>query len=131
MPSEKSLSRTRTFVDKYLDKTGTSRHPAADVTEAVINGLASNLDELGRPLCPCKFFPDKKAEVEQSREWICACDDMKRADGGSLQSTCLDTIFIVSNMAKRGRPKNRQKILGSTNYFTMGADFFLDARELR
>jgi ferredoxin-thioredoxin reductase catalytic chain len=68
----------RTFVEKYLNKTGTSRHQNADVTEAVINGLASNLDELGRPLCPCKFFPDKKAEVERSREWICACDDMKR-----------------------------------------------------
>ena len=78
MPSEKNLSRMRTFVEKYLDKTGTSRHQNADVTEAVINGLASNLDELGRPLCPCKFFPDKKAEVERSREWICACDDMKR-----------------------------------------------------
>ncbi len=78
MPSEESLGRMRTFVEKYLDKTGTSRHQHADVTEAVINGLASNLDELGRPLCPCKFFPDKKAEVERSREWICACDDMKR-----------------------------------------------------
>ncbi len=78
MPSEKSLSRMRTFVEKYLNKTGTSRHQNADVTEAVISGLASNLDELGRPLCPCKFFPDKKAEVDRSREWICACDDMKR-----------------------------------------------------
>ena len=78
MPSDKSLSRMRTFVEKYLNKTGTSRHENAAVTEAVINGLASNLDELRRPLCPCKFFPHKKAEVERSREWICACDDMKR-----------------------------------------------------
>ncbi len=70
MPYDKSLSRMRTFVEKYLDKTGTSRHQNANVTEAVINGLASNLDELGRPLCPCKFFPDKKAEVERSREWV-------------------------------------------------------------
>lgn len=66
------------FVEKYLEKTGTSRHPNPDVTEAVVNGLAAHLDELGRPLCPCKYFPDKRAEVERSREWICACDDMKR-----------------------------------------------------
>jgi ferredoxin-thioredoxin reductase catalytic chain len=76
-PSEKSLTRMKIFVGKYLEKTGTSRHPTSGVTEAVVNGLASNLDDLGRPLCPCKFFPDKKAEIERSREWICACDDMK------------------------------------------------------
>jgi ferredoxin-thioredoxin reductase catalytic chain len=78
MPSEKSLQRMQGFVEKYLEKTGTSRHPNSDVTEAIVNGLAGNLDELGRPLCPCKFFPDKQAELERSREWICACDDMKR-----------------------------------------------------
>ncbi len=78
MPSDKSLNRIRIFVEKYLAKTGTSRHPNLEVTDAVVNGLAANIDELGRPLCPCKFFPDKQAEVERSREWICACDDMKR-----------------------------------------------------
>jgi ferredoxin-thioredoxin reductase catalytic chain len=78
MPSDKSLNRIRIFVEKYLAKTGTSRHPNSEVTDAVVNGLAANIDELGRPLCPCKFFPDKQAEVERSREWICACDDMKR-----------------------------------------------------
>jgi ferredoxin-thioredoxin reductase catalytic chain len=78
MPSDKSLNRIRIFVEKYLAKTGTSRHPNLEVTDAVVNGLAANIDELGRPLCPCKFFPDKRAEVERSREWICACDDMKR-----------------------------------------------------
>lgn len=77
-PSEKSLQRMRVYVDKYLQKTGTLRHPQAEVTDAVVNGLAANIDQLGRPLCPCKFFPDKKAELERSREWICACDDMKQ-----------------------------------------------------
>lgn len=41
-------------------------------------GLAANLDEFGRPLCPCNFYPDKAAELAASRRWVCACDEMKR-----------------------------------------------------
>jgi ferredoxin-thioredoxin reductase catalytic chain len=76
-PSDKSMKRMEIYVEKYLEKTGTSAHPTEGVTEAVVKGLAGNIDELGRPLCPCKFFPDKKEELERSREWVCACDDMK------------------------------------------------------
>jgi ferredoxin-thioredoxin reductase catalytic chain len=47
------------------------------VTDTVIQGLAQHVGELGRPLCPCRFYPDKKEEIKQ-RTWICACDDMKR-----------------------------------------------------
>ena len=77
-PSEKSLSRMRIYVEKYWAKTGTSPHPNTEVTDAVVMGLAFHLDELGRPLCPCNFYPDKAAEVARSREWICACDEMKQ-----------------------------------------------------
>ncbi len=77
-PSEKSIKRMRIYVEKYMKKTGTSGHPESEVTEAVILGLANNIDEVGRPLCPCNFYPDKKAEVERSREWVCACDEMKK-----------------------------------------------------
>jgi ferredoxin-thioredoxin reductase catalytic chain len=77
-PSEKSLKRMRTYVQKYWHKTGTSPYPDKEVTEAVIMGLAANLDEVGRPLCPCNFYADKKAEIERSREWVCACDEMKQ-----------------------------------------------------
>ncbi len=77
-PSEKSTKRMRIYVEKYLEKTGTFVHPDTEVTESVIMGLASHIDEVGRPLCPCNFYPDKKAEVERSREWVCACDEMKQ-----------------------------------------------------
>ena len=77
-PSEKSIKRMRIYGEKYMQKTGTSGHPDNEVTEAVILGLANNIDEVGRPLCPCNFYPDKKAEVERSREWMCACDEMKK-----------------------------------------------------
>jgi len=74
--SEESLQRLRRFVEKYCEKSGTSTHPDKDVTEAVVHGLAHNMDTLGKPLCPCRFYPDKKEEVTH-RTWICACDDMQ------------------------------------------------------
>ncbi len=78
MASEQSKRKLELYVLKYREKTGTSAHPDAAVPEAVIEGLARNMDELGRPLCPCRFYPDKKAELQRSREWICACDEMKK-----------------------------------------------------
>lgn len=78
-PSPQSLHRIRRFVDAYCKKSGTTTGPGPEGAEtalAVMKGLARHLDELGRPLCPCRFYPDKKAEVEH-RTWICACDDMQ------------------------------------------------------
>ena len=63
-PSDKSLKRMQVYTKKYWEKTGTSPHPDAEVTNSVITGLALNIDELGRPLCPCNFYPDKQAEIE-------------------------------------------------------------------
>ena len=54
-PSEKAVQRMRVFVDKFCEKSGSFTHPDAEVTEAVILGLAKNVDELGRPLCPVSY----------------------------------------------------------------------------
>ena len=75
-PSEKSMARMEKFVDAYCNKSGTEKHPNPDVTEAVVKGLAHHIDTLGRPLCPCRFYPDKEEEIKH-RTWICACDDMQ------------------------------------------------------
>lgn len=77
-PSQRSLERMQNYVEKYRKKSGTSGHPNQDVTDAVVLGLAANVDEVGRPLCPCNYYPDKQAEVDSSRQWFCACDEMKR-----------------------------------------------------
>lgn len=77
-PSDSAMTRIRTYVEKYRRKTGTVAHPNHDVTESVVLGLAQNVDETGRPLCPCNFYADKKAELAGSRRWVCACDEMKQ-----------------------------------------------------
>lgn len=78
MPTEKNQKRIELYVLKYREKSGTSGHPDPAITEGVVLGLAQNLDEVGKPLCPCNFYPDKKAEADRSREWLCACDEMKK-----------------------------------------------------
>jgi ferredoxin-thioredoxin reductase catalytic chain len=74
-PSADSLQRIEKLVKTYNGKSGTSVHPEPEVTRSVVDGLAMHLDELGRPLCPCRFYPDKTEEIKH-RTWICPCEDM-------------------------------------------------------
>lgn len=75
-PSEKSLKRINNLVKSYTEKSGTCTHPNPEVTEAVELGLAHHIDTLSKPLCPCRFYPNKEEEVKH-RTWICPCDDMQ------------------------------------------------------
>ena len=42
----------------------------------VIKGLAEHKDELGAPLCPCRHYDDKEAEVKDGF-WNCPCVPMR------------------------------------------------------
>ncbi|NQV25850.1 MAG: ferredoxin:thioredoxin reductase [Rhodopirellula sp.] len=77
-PGQKTIDRMNRYVEKYREKSGTSAHPDESVTEGVVLGLAAHVEQLGRPLCPCNFYPDKQAELDNSRRWVCACDEMKQ-----------------------------------------------------
>ena len=92
-PSEKAIQRMRHFVEKYCEKSGTTTHPDKAVLEAVVLGLAKNVDEIGRPLCPCRFYPSKEEEIKH-RTWICACDDMQ------IYKYCHCLLFVD----EQGRP---------------------------
>jgi ferredoxin-thioredoxin reductase catalytic chain len=74
--TDESKERIENFVRKYCEKSGTTTHPDPSITEAVVLGLAYHRDTLGKPLCPCRFYPNKQEEI-QYRTWICACDDMQ------------------------------------------------------
>jgi ferredoxin-thioredoxin reductase catalytic chain len=71
------VARLRRYLETYARKTGTSTHPDPEVTEAVLLGLAHHAETLGRPLCPCRFYPDAAAEVKNT-PWICPCDAMRK-----------------------------------------------------
>lgn len=75
-PSQKNIERMEKLVESYCKKSGTTTHPDREVTESVVLGLARHMDELGRPLCPCRFYPNKKEEAKY-RTWMCPCDDMQ------------------------------------------------------
>ncbi len=76
IPTSASLAKVQKLVSIYTEKSGTTTHPDETVTASIVMGLARNLDELGRPLCPCRFYPDR-VEESKHRTWICACDDMQ------------------------------------------------------
>ena len=74
-PSADSLKRVEKLVTNFTKNSGTTTHPDKTVTEGVVVGLAHHIDTLGRPLCPCRYYPDKTEEIKH-RTWICPCDDM-------------------------------------------------------
>ena len=88
-----ALVKIQKFVEKYCEKSGTTTHPDVEVRDAVIQGLAHHLTTLGKPLCPCRFYPDKQEEVKH-RTWICACDDMQ------IYKYCHCLLFVDAE----GRP---------------------------
>ncbi len=73
---DRVLEKIRKYAEKYREATGTSFSPMPQVTEAVLLGLAHNMRELRRPLCPCNFYADKKEEIKH-RRWLCPCDEMQ------------------------------------------------------
>ncbi len=92
-PSSESLCKVDRLIAGYTKKSGTVTHPGPEVTESVRLGLARHIDELGKALCPCRFYPDKQAEV-QHRTWICPCDDMQ------VYKYCQCLLFVT----KEGLP---------------------------
>ena len=76
LPSQQNIDRMWRYAEKFAEKSGTSLHPDRQVTEAIVLGLAKHMDDLGRPLCPCNYYPDKAREAK-NRRWMCACDEMQ------------------------------------------------------
>lgn len=72
----KSFEAMRKFSETYAKRTGTYFCADQSITNAVIEGLAKHKDELGSPLCPCRYYEDKEAEVKNSY-WNCPCVPMR------------------------------------------------------
>nr|YP_009315694.1 Ferredoxin thioreductase subunit b [Trichogloeopsis pedicellata]SCW24352.1 Ferredoxin thioreductase subunit b [Trichogloeopsis pedicellata] len=75
-PSDSSLEAMRKFSETYAKRTGTFFCVDSSVTAVVVEGLAKHKEIYGAPLCPCRHYEDKKAEV-QATYWNCPCVPMR------------------------------------------------------
>ncbi|MEA5469049.1 ferredoxin-thioredoxin reductase catalytic domain-containing protein [Spirulina sp. 06S082] len=73
---DKMLSAMKSFSEKYAKNTDTYFCIDPSVTAVVIEGLAKHKEELGSPLCPCRHYEDKEAEVKAAF-WNCPCVPMR------------------------------------------------------
>ncbi|NEO84208.1 MAG: ferredoxin--nitrite reductase [Spirulina sp. SIO3F2] len=74
--ANKSLEAMKSFSETYAKRTDTYFCVDPSVTAVVIEGLARHKDELGSPLCPCRHYEDKEAEVKAAY-WNCPCVPMR------------------------------------------------------
>lgn len=63
--------------------TGTYFCADKSVPAVVIKGLAEHKRKYGSPLCPCRHYDDKAAEVAQGF-WNCPCVPMRERHVGSV-----------------------------------------------
>ncbi|PSP19370.1 MAG: ferredoxin--nitrite reductase [Cyanobacteria bacterium QS_8_64_29] len=73
---ERTLDLMRKFSETYAQRSGTYFCSDPSITAVVIEGLAKHKEELGAPLCPCRHYEDKEAEVKAGY-WNCPCVPMR------------------------------------------------------
>lgn len=86
--TDKSLEAMKNFAEQYARRTDTYFCSDLSVTAVVIEGLARHKDELGAPLCPCRHYEDKEAEVKNTF-WNCPCVPMRE------RKECHCMLFIT------------------------------------
>jgi ferredoxin-thioredoxin reductase catalytic chain len=84
----KTLEAMKSFSETYAKRTDTYFCVDPSVTAVVIEGLARHKDELGSPLCPCRHYEDKEAEVKAAY-WNCPCVPMRE------RKECHCMLFIT------------------------------------
>jgi len=74
--SSKVIDSMKLFAETYAKSTNTFFCSDLEVTESVIKGLANNKEQLGAPLCPCRYYDNKEDEVSLAY-WNCPCVPMR------------------------------------------------------
>jgi len=94
-----SLEAMHKFSETYAQRTGTFFCSDLSVTAIVIEGLARHKDQYGAPLCPCRHYEDKKAEVDIAY-WNCPCVPMReRKECHCMLFLTPDNEFVSSNQS--------------------------------
>ncbi|BAQ62534.1 ferredoxin [Geminocystis sp. NIES-3708] len=86
--NNKTLEAMKNFAEQYAKRTDTYFCVDPSVTAVVIQGLARHKEELGSPLCPCRHYEDKEAEVKNTF-WNCPCVPMRE------RKECHCMLFIT------------------------------------
>lgn len=89
-PSAKTIETMWKFSNQYARVTGTYFCSDASVPAVVVIGLAHHKETLGAPLCPCRHYDDKEAEVKQGY-WNCPCVPMRE------RRECHCMLFLEDN----------------------------------
>ena len=110
--SEKNLEAMRQFSETYAQRTGTYFCADLSITAVVIEGLAKHKEELGSPLCPCRHYEDKEAEVK-SAFWNCPCVPMRE------RKECHCMLFLTpdNDFAGDQQKISMEEIRGTTNQY--------------
>jgi ferredoxin-thioredoxin reductase catalytic chain len=74
--SSKVIDSMKLFAETYAKSTNTFFCSDLEVTKSVIKGLANNKEQLGAPLCPCRYYDNKEDEVSLAY-WNCPCVPMR------------------------------------------------------
>ncbi|RLN13070.1 ferredoxin-thioredoxin reductase catalytic chain, chloroplastic [Panicum miliaceum] len=88
---DKSVEIMRKFSEQYARRSNTYFCADKTVTAVVIKGLADHKDTLGAPLCPCRHYDDKAAEVAQGF-WNCPCVPMRERRLAALASPAVGIL---------------------------------------
>lgn len=88
--ADKTLEAMKSFSETYAKRTDTYFCVDPSVTAVVIEGLARHKEELGSPLCPCRHYEDKEAEVKAAY-WNCPCVPMRE------RKECHCMLFLTSD----------------------------------
>ncbi|MGB3240120.1 MAG: ferredoxin thioredoxin reductase catalytic beta subunit [Geitlerinemataceae cyanobacterium] len=110
--ADKNLEAMRHFSETYAKNTDTYFCADLSITAVVIEGLAKHKEELGAPLCPCRHYEDKEAEVK-SAFWNCPCVPMRE------RKECHCMLFLTpdNDFAGDKQDISIEEIRGTTNQY--------------
>lgn len=111
--TEKNLEAMRHFSEQYAKRTGTYFCSDLSITAVVVEGLAKHKEELGAPLCPCRHYEDKEAEVKAAY-WNCPCVPMRE------RKECHCMLFLTEDNDFAGDKQeiSLEEIRATTNQYT-------------
>mmetsp|Transcript_23488 Transcript_23488/g.46742 ORF Transcript_23488/g.46742 Transcript_23488/m.46742 type:complete len:176 (+) Transcript_23488:164-691(+) len=94
---EKARKTMTMFTNKYLERTQTYLASDPSVARSVVEGLALHKATLGKPLCPCRFYPNNdKEKAAKEGYWNCPCVPMRE------EKKCHCMLFLTEDSQFRG-----------------------------